>query len=254
MTEKIKKVAKKSPATQAREKRPTAGKIIADHTPTPNKKYIADPDLKTAQAVASNWWLDSVVNENWAFANNVFTAEECEKIIKIGTSGTHASPLTYGAVGDLNSVKKNIKEIAKIRRSPISWIRNDIPDNHWIYHRLQEVIKTINDQFFNFELTEIQSLQFTSYDAQEKGFYGKHIDMMHRGNGTRKLSLTIQLSDPSDYAGGDLLLHTAENPERPQRVQGTGIFFPGYTLHEVTPVTKGRRYSLVAWVLGPRFK
>ena len=57
-----------------------------------------------------------------------------------------------------------------------------------------------------------------------------------------------------DYEGGELLLHTGENPERPMKKQGMGVFFPGYTLHEVTPVTKGKRYSLVAWVLGPKFK
>lgn len=254
MTEKNTKTTKKSPAAQAREKRPDAGKIIADRIPAPDKKYIIDTVALASQSVQSNWWLDSVVNENWAYAHNIFTADECKKIIKIGTSGTHASPLAYGAVGDLKSTENNIEEIAKVRRSPIAWIRSDLEDNHWIYNRLRDAIKAINDQFFNFELTEIQSLQFTSYDAKEQGFYGKHIDMMYRSNGTRKLSVTVQLSASDDYVGGDLLLHTAENPERPHRAQGTGIFFPGYTLHEVTPVTKGRRYSLVAWVLGPRFK
>jgi PKHD-type hydroxylase len=253
MKEKNAKVAKKSPATQAREKQPAAD-FVKSKLPPLDKKYITDPASLGALAVPSNWWLDSVVNENWAYAHNIFTADECRQIIEIGTSGTRASPLTYGAIGELKSTKKDIAEIAKTRRSPIAWIRSDVEDNHWIYQRLRDAIKTINDQFFNFELTEIQSLQFTSYDAQEQGFYGKHIDMMYRGNGTRKLSVTIQLSNSEDYEGGDLLLHTAENPERPHRAQGTGIFFPGYTLHEVTPVTRGQRYSLVAWVLGPRFK
>jgi PKHD-type hydroxylase len=119
---------------------------------------------------------------------------------------------------------------------------------------MRDAVKNINDQFFNYDLTEIQSLQFTSYDGKEAGFYGKHIDMMYTGAGTRKLSVSIQLSSGDDYEGGDLLLHTRDDPERPHRQQGTGIFFPGYTLHEVTPVTRGKRYSLVAWILGPRFK
>ena len=163
--------------------------------------------------------------------------------------------MKYGSVGDLGNLdEETMKMVSKVRRSPISWIRSDIQENHWIYLRMTEAIKTINSQFFGYDLTEIQSLQFTSYDAKEKGFYGKHIDMMYKSTGTRKLSVTIQLSDPSDYEGGELLLHTAENPERPMKKQGMGVFFPGYTLHEVTPVTKGKRYSLVAWVLGPKFK
>ena len=101
---------------------------------------------------------------------------------------------------------------------------------------------------------DIQSLQFTSYDAKDKGFYQKHIDMMYKGTGTRKLSLTVQLSDGADYEGGDLLLHYKNDPDVGFRNQGTATFFPSWMLHEVTPVTKGKRYSLVAWIQGPRFK
>jgi PKHD-type hydroxylase len=244
------KTTKKSAATVAREKK-SASKIITEIS-KPLEKYL--PKRTTEAASASNWWLDTVINENWAFQHGLFTADECKTIIEIGTNGKTASELTYGSVGDLNNITDNISEISKIRRSPISWLRSDIEDNHWIYHRMTDAIKNINNQFFNFDLTEIQSLQFTCYDAEEEGFYGKHIDMMYKSPNTRKLSVTVQLSDSSEYEGGDLLLHTADNPERPVRQRGTGIFFPSYSLHEVTPVTKGKRYSLVAWVLGPRFK
>jgi len=259
MTEKIKKTAKittteeKTPATRARERKPKAAKVIGNE-PVINKKYVAKPKMMAEYASSFNWWLDAVTNENWAYATGLFSPEECKKIIEIGTSGTLASPLTYGTVGDLNQSEDDIKKVAEIRRSPIAWIRSDTADTHWIFQRIRDGIKNINDQFFNYDLTEIQSLQFTSYEEKDKGFYGKHIDMMYKGNSTRKLSVSIQLSASDDYEGGDLLLHTRENPERPHRDQGTAIFFPGYTLHEVTPVTKGKRYSLVAWVLGPRFK
>jgi PKHD-type hydroxylase len=253
-----KKTPVKTPATKAREKKPVdksiiEAPVIVESTDEfkPSKKYIK-PTI--SEVGASNWWLDNTINENWAYAESVFTPEECKKIIEIGESGTLASPMTYGSVGDLTHSEQDIKKVSKVRRSPIAWIRSDLQDNRWIYERMTEAIKTINSRFFEYELTEIQSLQFTSYDAKEKGFYGKHIDMMYNGTGTRKLSVTVQLSDPSKYEGGDLLLHTAENPEKPMKKQGMGVFFPGYTLHEVTPVTKGKRYSLVAWVLGPKFK
>ena len=249
-------VVKESVATVARKKNPKVAEILTENTQSAGK-FTPNQDLipKMAEYASSfNWWLDSTTNENWAYAHNVFTPEECKKIIEVGAGGRLASPLTYGTVGDLNQSESDIKKVALIRKSPVAWIRSDIQENQWIFQKIREAVKIINDQFFKYDLTEIQSLQFTSYDSKEKGFYGKHIDMMYTGAGTRKLSVSIQLSNSDDYTGGDLLLHTRNDPERPHRQQGTASFFPSYTLHEVTPVTKGKRYSLVAWVLGPRFK
>jgi PKHD-type hydroxylase len=64
----------------------------------------------------------------------------------------------------------------------------------------------------------------------------------------------MQLSDPSEYEGGDLLLHTGDEPIVINKQKGMLVMFPSYTLHEVTPVTKGERYSLVAWVHGPKLR
>ena len=129
-----------------------------------------------------------------------------------------------------------------------------VEENRWIWERMAHYIGDLNKQFFQYDLNEIQSLQFTGYDSSENGYYGKHIDMMYRSNGTRKLSVSVLLSDPETYEGGDLLLYTGEHPDVPPKQQGTGIFFPSWSLHEVKPVTKGMRYSLVAWTLGPKFK
>jgi PKHD-type hydroxylase len=74
-------------------------------------------------------------------------------------------------------------------------------------------------------------------------------------NGTvRKLSFVIQLSDPKDYKGGELQIHLSDTPEVMKKEQGTLIAFPSYILHEVTPITKGKRYSLVGWITGKPFK
>ena len=50
------------------------------------------------------------------------------------------------------------------------------------------------------------------------------------------------------------MLFRSDSPEYMPREQGQIIVFPSYTLHEVTPITKGTRYSLVSWVSGPSFK
>jgi PKHD-type hydroxylase len=249
----MKSLAKKTPATIAREE-----KIKKEVKNTTKQKKSTTKPLKdeNVKYISSfNWWLEITTNENWAYVHNVFTPEECKKIIEVGTSGIGATPLTYGMIGgDDSGPEISAEQVYKTRRSPISWIRTDIPENRWIFERITSSIISTNKQFFNYDLTDIQSLQFTCYDGKEKGFYEKHIDMMYNSTGTRKLSLSIQLSDSSDYEGGDLLLHYKNNPDKAMRNQGTATFFPSWMLHEVTPVTKGKRYSLVAWVQGPRFK
>ena len=68
------------------------------------------------------------------------------------------------------------------------------------------------------------------------------------------MSLSVQLSDPKDYKGGDLILHTSENKTVMSKEQGMLILFPSYTLHEVKKITKGERNSLVGWITGDPFK
>lgn len=219
---------------------------------TPLERYHRDRVKDYSHSF--NWHLTDAINENWAYMNGLFNPDECDKIIEIGKSGRESSPLAYGITGDGGAEELDFDKYAKVRISPVSWLRSDVDDNRWIWERIAGAVTSINNQFFNYELNEIQSLQFTAYDSEEKGFYGKHIDMMYKSNGTRKLSLSVQLSNEGDYEGGSLLLYTGEDPLTLPKTRGSGFFFPSYTLHEVTPVTKGIRYSLVAWFLGPRFK
>jgi len=70
----------------------------------------------------------------------------------------------------------------------------------------------------------------------------------------RKLSLSVQLSDPAQYEGCDLEFHGGNRTETAPRDRGAVIAFPSYVLHRVTPCTKGTRKALVAWTTGPQFK
>jgi PKHD-type hydroxylase len=196
-----------------------------------------------------NWYIDSPTVEQWAYIDNLFTPEEIKNIIDIGKNAEASTPIKDGTVGGDTEVD------TKIRRSKISWIRSDVPSNHWIFRRITGAILTLNNSFFKYDLNEIQNIQFTSYTSDDhSGFYGKHIDTSYNGPGPRKLSISIQLSDPDSYEGGDLLLHNGPEPTVCKRDLGSLNMFPSWTLHEVTPVTKGTRYSLVVWIAGPRFK
>ena len=77
----------------------------------------------------------------------------------------------------------------------------------------------------------------------------------------RKLSVTINLNKPGEYEGGNLKFDFGPHAETKRfheveeiRPQGSIIVFPSYVHHQVTPVTKGTRYSMVLWSLGQPFK
>jgi PKHD-type hydroxylase len=186
--------------------------------------------------------------EYWAYWDNVFTPEECQQIIALGNSkiAEEASFIKNTSEGQEQLKADNIRD------SDIVWLY--AADNmSWAFSRLTDIITSINSQYFNFDLFGfVEGFQFTRYDAPA-GNYGKHIDKVFQGP-IRKLSITIQLSDPDDYEGGDLLLHYGFDPITAPREQAKLVAFPSYMLHEVTPVTKGTRYSLVAWITGAPFK
>ena len=70
----------------------------------------------------------------------------------------------------------------------------------------------------------------------------------------RKLSFSLQLSDPEDYNGGDLVIYNGNKPVKTKRQRGYMLVFPSFSVHEVTKLTKGTRYSLVGWIAGENFK
>jgi PKHD-type hydroxylase len=190
----------------------------------------------------SVWAFKVDQTHGWAFANNVFSEVECQKIIEIGEKKC----LEPALVGDDKVADK------KIRKSKTSWIFPS-EETNWIYYRMSGIVNNLNDNYFNFNLFGFtEGFQFTKYEAPG-AHYSSHIDKMF-GKTVRKLSVVVQLSDPKDYQGGDLELCFGGTPDVMEKAQGRITAFPSYVLHQVKPVTKGIRYSLVAWVTGEPFK
>lgn len=142
------------------------------------------------------------------------------------------------------------------RNSKNSWIPAT-PKSGWLYDRVSGIIRSVNSDRYNFDLWGFtEHLQYTVYE--EGQYYDWHYDSIGSGKyvtSPRKLSFSIQLSDPDTYEGGDLIFKTGRTDSEPAiKTQGHVIIFPSYLLHKVTPVTKGTRKSLVGWVSGPAFK
>ena len=183
-----------------------------------------------------NFYLDKV--NSYAYWEKAFTKEECNKIIKIAKNK--------------GLIKGTTNNKSDARSSQISWLYSS-DDLNWVFRRITDIVLNLNDRFFQFDLHGLnEGLQFTNYKAPSDK-YDKHIDRSLDFT-IRKLSLSIQLTNPKEYKGGELFLYEDEKGTEMKKEQGTLILFPSYILHEVKPIIKGERNSLVSWVTGKQFK
>jgi len=182
---------------------------------------------------------------NWYWFDGGFTDEEITRIERMSSSFNLESA-TVSDQGIVNEV---------MRKSTVGWIPFD--DKYkWIYEKLARMISEANDVLWHFELGELkEQIQYTEY-YEDGGHYDFHLDV---GGGDplnqRKISITVQLSDGSEYEGGDFqMLRGGIEPETLPKKKGAVIVFPSYILHRVTPVTAGTRKSLVLWIGGGSYR
>jgi hypothetical protein len=110
---------------------------------------------------------------------------------------------------------------------------------------------SINNDKWQYAVTHTNQTEFLVYDIDGK--YEAHVDTFHmHSNETRKLTSIVFLND--DFEGGKFYIQTQKEKVYPPQAKGTIIVFPAFMLHGVEPVTKGIRYSVVSWLVGPYFK
>ena len=174
----------------------------------------------------------------------VFTPEELDRIEAYGDG------LNAGKAGFLTGASKRPEQI-RITRT--AWIKPS-EETRWFYLRMEQVVRSLNDQIYQFDLRGFsEPFQYTVYHANEGGHYDWHVDQGKLQN-QRKLSFSVQLSDPSQYEGGELQVFGSNDISTAPKERGTLIAFPSYVLHRVAPVTAGTRKSIVAWTSGPKFR
>jgi PKHD-type hydroxylase len=195
------------------------------------------------------------MNQWWQMWAAYFSPEECEKIIELGL----ALPVSDATIG--HGGRSNVD--TGMRRSQVRWFNRSAEDYQWVFRRLENCFQHANVNAFNFELTYFREVQFTEYDASYEGKYDWHEDgTWCRNHPTRrKLSVCVQLSGSADYEGGNLEIDSKQvggesnlPKEAVLRSLGTTLVFPSFLRHRVTPVTSGKRYSLVSWYEGPPFR
>jgi PKHD-type hydroxylase len=178
---------------------------------------------------------------NYYFFRSALKADEIEEIHNISETCQEIDGNVSGQIDK------------SYRRSKIKWIKNNDSTRH-IYKRLTDLMKSANKEMWNFHITTLEeNLQFTEYNADEQGHYDWHMDFGGYSTSTRKLSMVVQLTDPSEYEGGKLQFMINRSVLDAPDDKGTVIFFPSYLTHRVTQLTKGKRNSLVFWFHGPTF-
>ena len=124
----------------------------------------------------------------------------------------------------------------------------------WLYDRIWSAAQECNRLFFCVDIAGVEAnIQLARYDGSDLGFYNWHTDFAGI-RPLRKLSISIQLSRAEDYEGGELELMYGAEPQKLDKTRGAFLVFPSFMLHRVTPVTKGTRWSLVAWIAGTRWR
>ena len=131
-----------------------------------------------------------------------------------------------------------------------------IPDQSSVfYHAVKNVINDVNNESYQYDLSDKYDIQILKY--RPGGHYEWHIDYgvcWHPGL-DRKLSISIQLSNESQYEGGELEIRDwkGDNIIAPKRL-GSAIVFDSRVTHRAKPVTEGERIVLVGWASGPKLR
>tara|TARA_R100000541_G_scaffold53710_1_gene61949 strand:+ start:50 stop:682 length:633 start_codon:yes stop_codon:yes gene_type:complete len=209
----------------------------------------------------------NISNYYWYF-KSALTPKFCDDVIKHGLSKTQGLARTGGY--DKKKLTKDEINYIKIKRnSDVTWM-----DDAWVYKEIQPYIHTANKNAgWNFQWDRSETCQFTKYKHGQ--YYDWHCDSWDEPYNTpntenhgkiRKLSVTCQLTDGSEYEGGELEFdfrnyepHMRDESKHLRKAKeilpkGSIIVFPSFVWHRVKPVTEGTRYSLVLWNIGHPFK
>tara|TARA_R100001369_G_scaffold48180_1_gene74664 strand:+ start:2221 stop:2844 length:624 start_codon:yes stop_codon:yes gene_type:complete len=206
----------------------------------------------------------NLVNYYWYFTSAI-PLKICDDITKYGKQLQHQMAVT-GGFDKQKLNKKLINNLKKKRNSDVVWM-----EDRWIYKEIQPYIQKANkDSGWNFNWDHSEACQFTTY--KKKQFYDWHCDSWDKtyyqpntpSHGKiRKLSVTVTLSDPKDYKGGELEFDFRNtDPDKKPNIKkcieilpkGSLVVFPSFLWHRVCPVKSGERNSLVIWNLGYPFK
>lgn len=212
--------------------------------------------LRINREIKPVYWVDNFLSHEEINTLLKYAKKITPELPKVGFDNIKKDkkPFTF----DYCIKNPNMDNVPRVRQSVLKWILLN-KDTNWLYKKIILQIHKVNQENFDYILKFVEDLQLTEYNENQKGFYSKHTDCDNSSSlenfvDIRKLSFTIQLSNPDEYEGGELILYNNNGEFIAPKTKGTIIFFQSNIFHEVKPVKKGTRYSLVSWVQGPNLR
>ncbi len=168
----------------------------------------------------------------------LFSDEECDRIVALAQLAPALSSVPPGA-GRLRRLTQRLCQVSHLPEDD---------QTKWIYDRLRDKAMDLNNEIWRFELDSVETLQFVSYRFMNH--FARHMDSGVPELSQRKLTVSVQLSRPSDYVGGKLYVWSRNKDRTAPRTRGAAMFFPSHLWHRANPILWGTRLALVGWLKG----
>lgn len=179
-------------------------------------------------------------NHHFTQTPSGFSDSEIDRIREIGDALETTSVKLYGEFDD-----------SKVKAIGSHFALTD--ETRWIYERMADAVRAINRDNYQYDLTGFQeNFYYLTYRAGDH--FNWHLDIGDETPAPRKLSLILQLSDPSEYEGGEFDVMVATHHVTASKFKGAITSFPSFKIHRVRPVTFGVRRVLTAFTSGPNFR
>lgn len=179
------------------------------------------------------------------FLQGVFDASLCRHLIEVWETEGHEE--SYTMIEEDRKLKKVFDHTQKIRRDHfLREGRTQDQLRNIIRKRVCASIMTA----FRFEVTRFEDFRIGCYDAATGAYFRPHRDDATEGTAHRLFAMSINLN-VGEYDGGSLRF-PEYGPDLYQPSTGCAVVFSGSLLHEVTPITRGRRFALLSFLYGER--
>lgn len=182
--------------------------------------------------------------QNWAFRERFLTPQECDRLVSL-VPGSALRDVVLRA----DEALPTAADVRRCRLAGLAWVK----EIEWLVQRLAAAVTECNKALYNYQLTGItENLLVEQYSTNH--FHDWVQDFGAKEQSARKLGAIVQLTDPSQYEGGDVEFFSPRGPQKAPRARGTIIIYPSFVFHRVTPVTSGNRTAISGWVSGVPFK
>jgi len=176
------------------------------------------------------------VSRTYLAVPGALSEAECDAAIALAAAGDTARGPVYGGAGaEVDPSRRDVQSTLLARE-----------EAGWLFDKLDALFEIAAGELALPVGPMSEEIQILRYDE------GGHFRMWHTDAGTdnvdkRRISVSVELSERSDYEGGELEVAPDLVGRARTLPRGSAQLFPSRALHRVTPVTRGTRWALVAW-------